>query len=295
MKELDLVKKGFNGTITQAELNYYKQHCMSETEKEIGKPAFQMSDDEFEKWQVLEYNNSEGNMVGYNCPICKNKGNFMYIDNYGYKVYGNCECMAIRNSLKRLKDSGLDNLLELYTFDRYKADYDWQSKILEASYNFIDSNGICFAMVGQSGAGKTHICTAIARELMLNGLELKYMSWINDVTKLKQNKMNAEVYEKEISKLQNVQVLYIDDLFKSAGNDANPTQADVNLAMEIINYRYNLSRKASQRIITIISSEKTMTDLCDIDEALAGRIKEMAGEWLITLTGKDKNYRFNER
>lgn len=74
----------------------------------------------------------------------------------------------------------------------------------------------------------------------------------------------------------------------------NPTPADINLAMEIINYRYNLSRSNDQRMITIISSEKTISELREIDEALTGRIKEMAGEWIITLSGKDKNYRFKE-
>ena len=118
------------------------------------------------------------------------------------------------------------------------------------------------------------------------------MSWITDATRLKQNKMNPEVYENEIRKLQNIPVLYIDDLFKGSNVDNKPTQADINLAMEIINYRYNTSRTTKQRMITIISSERTVSELREIDEALAGRIKEMAGEWIITISGKDKNYRF---
>ena len=53
-----------------------------------------------------------------------------------------------------------------------------------------------------------------------------------------------------------------------------------------------MSRTTKQRMITIISSERTVSELREIDEALAGRIKEMAGEWIITIYGKDKNYRF---
>lgn len=292
MKELDLVKKGFQGLITPEELEYYKKHFMSDTEKQIGKPTFQMTREEFERWQVAEYNNSEGNMTDYNCPLCKNKGNFMLIDKDGYKIYAECQCISVRNNLRRLKDSGLDNLLDVYTFDRYKANFEWQNVVLRKAYDFIDSDGIGFAMLGQSGSGKTHICTAISKELMLKGMDLKYMSWITDAMRLKQNKMNPEIYEKEIDKLKNVHVLYIDDLFKDSGD--SPTQADINIAMEIINYRYNLARSNKLRFITLISCEKTMAELRVISEALAGRIKEIMGEWIITLSGKDKNYRFKE-
>lgn len=292
MDVMDLTRKGYQKVITAEELEYYKQHFMSQSEKQIGKPIFQMTNDEYEEWQILEYNNSKGNMVDYDCPLCKNKGNFLYITSEGYKAYGICECMTIRNNLKRLRNSGLENLVEIYTFDKYKTDCDWQRKILTMAYDFIDSDGIAFVMLGESGSGKTHICTALSKELMLKGMDLLYMSWITDATRLKQNKMNPEVYENEIRKLQNIPVLYIDDLFKGSNVDNKPTQADINLAMEIINYRYNISRTTKQRMITIISSERTVSELREIDEALAGRIKEMAGEWIITISGKDKNYRF---
>lgn len=63
----------------------------------------------------------------------------------------------------------------------------------------------------------------------------------------------------------------------------------MNAAFEIINYRYN-----NQDLITIISSERTLTDLLDIDEAIAGRIAEKSkpGGYCINLN-KDtkKNWR----
>ena len=58
-----------------------------------------------------------------------------------------------------------------------------------------------------------------------------------------------------------------------------PTAADVNLAYEIINYRYNNRDK-----ITIISTELTIGGLCEIDEALGGRIRQRAGENVYTTT-----------
>lgn len=290
---MEIVRKGFNGTITAEELEYYKTNCMTDSEKEIGKPAFQMTDEEFKQYQVLDYNKSEGNMIGYDCPLCKNKGKFAYIDKLGYTIYTDCQCVAIRNSLRRLEQSGLGNLINLYTFENYKVKNDWQNTVIKKAYDFIDSDGIAFVFLGQNGSGKSHICTAISKELMLKGMELRFMTWINDSTKLKQNKMNSEVYDKMISELQNIEVLYIDDLFKTLNAEDKPSQADINLAMEIINYRYNLTRTSKKRMITIISSEKTMSQLREYDEALAGRINELAGDWQLTLTGKDKNYRFN--
>ena len=58
------------------------------------------------------------------------------------------------------------------------------------------------------------------------------------------------------------------------------------LAYELINYRY------VKKLTTIISSEKQLDELMEIDSAIAGRINEMAGNYLIKIKGKDKNLRF---
>ena len=92
-----------------------------------------------------------------------------------------------------------------------------------------------------------------------------------------------------LKKLQTVPVLYIDDLFKT-GRDASgscyPTAADVNLAFDIINYRY------TKRLTTIISTERSPAELVDIDEAIGGRIVEMAQGHTYCIEKKNgRNYR----
>ena len=67
-----------------------------------------------------------------------------------------------------------------------------------------------------------------------------------------------------------------------------PTPADVNVAFEIINYRYN-----NPSLLTIISSELTEADLLDIDEAVAGRIFERAKSISIS-KNRDRNYRIKK-
>ena len=85
------------------------------------------------------------------------------------------------------------------------------------------------------------------------------------------------------------EVLYIDDLFKTE-QGKNPTTADINVAFEILNYRYR-----NPQLITLISSEKTIQELVRIDEAVGSRIFEMSRDFCVNI-GKDikKNYRLKD-
>ena len=69
------------------------------------------------------------------------------------------------------------------------------------------------------------------------------------------------------------------------GTTQKPTGADINVAFEIINFRYS-----NPQSVTIISSELTEDELIDIDEAIGGRIYERSKA--ITI-GRDRsrNYR----
>jgi len=119
------------------------------------------------------------------------------------------------------------------------------------------------------------------------------MLWRDEIARIKALVNDAEQYGAMMQEIKNADVLYIDDLFKTGKDDfgkvKQPTPADINAAFEIINFRYNDPRK-----ITIISSERTISDLNEIDEAIAGRIaeKSKADGYCINL-GRDagKNYR----
>lgn len=140
-----------------------------------------------------------------------------------------------------------------------------------------------FALCGQSGCGKTHLCTAICRELLLAGKNVRYMLWRDEIVRIKQG---GEEQQRILEDFKNVQVLYIDDLFKSG--DARPTAADINYAFEILNYRYNCPE-----LITILSSELTEDELLDVDEAVGGRIYERARAFTIGRS-REKNYRIRK-
>lgn len=228
---------------------------------------------------------------GFNCDLCKNKGYIVYGKNkYGEDelVQRPCVCEKSRRSIRNLKASGLENVLDDYRFDNYAAKEPWQQGVLEKAKKFVKDEGTnWFFMGGQSGAGKTHLCSAIAIELLRKGIEVKYMLWKSESRKIKNDNFEGGNL---IEYYKNVEVLYIDDLFKvgkAYGEETQrPTAGDINLAFEIINSRVAQKKK------TIISSESTLLDLFDIDEAVAGRIKQMCGEYCLNISkGEGKNYR----
>lgn len=228
----------------------------------------------------------------YKCEKCNDLGGSYYRNENGYLMWRECDCMKVKKALARLKTSGLGELLKMYTFERYNAEFDWQKDALEKAKNFVNGNDKWFFICGTSGAGKSHLCTAISKELLLGQQKsFRFMQWLDDGNKLKRNAMDSEFYENMISELKDVEVLYIDDFFKSQ-NDTKPTPADIKLANEILNYRYNAARTSKERLITIISTERTIEQLIEYDVALAGRILEMSKpNSFVQIVGKEKNYR----
>ena len=92
----------------------------------------------------------------------------------------------------RLKRSGLQDMAERYRFETYEAKTSWQKSILAAAECFCEEREGWFYIGGQVGAGKTHICTAIANRLMLQGKGVRYMIWTEEATKLKALKTDDE-------------------------------------------------------------------------------------------------------
>lgn len=216
---------------------------------------------------------------GYHCGLCKNKGYIAYVggpDSFGLpaEYIKPCKCCKIRNAIRRLTRSGLHDVTKRYTFDGYQSNTPWRQAIKEKGLQYCqEDGGAWFFIGGQSGAGKTHICTAIAVQLIRQGQEVRYMVWRDEAPRIKGLVNEPDKYTALMKELKEVDVLYIDDLFKDGkdkeGQYNRPSPADVKLAFEIINYRYN-----NAHLPTIISSDRTLMELIDIDEPLAGRIAE---------------------
>lgn len=254
------------------------------------------TEQELEEKRAERFNAAVGSLNaedGYECKLCLNKGFLVQAiqTELGYwtTVSRDCKCAEIRRTIKRMEKSGLKNIIRDYTFSKYDDTEDWQKTIKAAAMEYAKNPSGWFYIGGQTGAGKTHICTAICREFLLSGKSVKYMLWRDDIVKIKGCANDTQAYSKLIDEYKRVEVLYIDDLFKTGkgpdGNKQQPTGADVNAAFEILNYRYN-----DPKLVTIISSECTVKDILDIDEAVGGRIFEKAKVFSLNRDRK-KNYR----
>lgn len=228
--------------------------------------------------QVDTYNRTPGKLDDYDCKECLNKGLIEVVSEFenafGQQAYEirsrECSCVKIRREIKRLKSSGLYRLARRNTFNDFKTPEKFQKTIKRTALEFVKNVGDkWFYIGGQPGCGKTHICTAIVSALIKAGMNARYMVWTEDCPTLKQF-INDKTFEKIVKPYYTVDVLYIDDFLKTRQGETVST-ADVNMAFKIINHRYNAG------LITVISSELSLSNVFVIDEALAGRIAQMTG------------------
>lgn len=221
------------------------------------------------------------------CPKCGGMGVIPSIQD-GYEVVTICDCKKLEQAKKRIEKSGLSEVMKKQSIESFLAKEDWQLRIKQSAYKFLGTDGKWFFVGGQVGCGKTHICTGIMNELMKKGKSAYYMLWSDEVIKLKANKMNPEVYNNIINPIKTISVLYIDDFFKTE-KDTKPSNADVMAAFEIINYRY------THGLVTLISSEKSIDDIKDIDEAIGSRIYQMSdGFRNVIRYEQGRNYRLRK-
>ena len=215
------------------------------------------------------------------CPACGGLGYIAWRDESGELHSRECKCAVVRQNRRRIERSGLASLLDRCTFDQFQTPEPWQATAKQVAQNYVgDCLGKWFFIGGNSGAGKTHLCTAICGCLMALGVPVRYLQWRADVPAIKAKVNDAEAYRDAVRPLKKIRALYIDDFLKGS-----ITEGDRNIAFDILNDRYN-----DPRAITIISSELTIDRVLEWDEAIGGRIVERASEYTINLRGK-RNWR----
>ena len=170
--------------------------------------------------------------------------------------------MKQRRSLRNIRRSGMAGLLDKYTLGNYDTTAPEYKRLVEKGREFIGSRDKWLYICGRPGSGKTHLCIAICSEL-LKSHEVKYMVWRDVAPRLKAAVNDTGEYMSILAPLKNAEVLYIDDFLKGSVN-----QADINLAFELINSRYN------NNLRTIISTERSLEEVLSLDEALGSRILE---------------------
>ena len=232
-------------------------------------------------------NRDHGDLDGYDCPECLNRGYFHRVDDQGRPYHEECRCMVIRRNRDRIRRSGLSDMLDRYTLDTWQTREPWQGKAADLVRRYADAPAGWMLVSGPPGTGKTHLCTALCGLLMERGIDTRYMLWRDVSVRAKALVNDEEAYDRLIDPLKKARCLYIDDLFKT-GKGQEPTTGDVNLAFELLNSRYNDSKR-----LTVISTERDVESLLSIDEAVGSRIYERSKNFYLPLAGK-KNWRLTE-
>lgn len=238
----------------------------------------------------------------FDCPKCKDKGFIMknipdMDDDCNQRVWPNgqlkfietlynCECAKKRHSAHLMKFSEITDEFKNMTFsgfslegkhevihDAYQCAIDYYKSFDQIRSERCNS----ISLLGQPGSGKTHLLTALANNLIQKKqISVLYFPFVEGFNNLKDD---FNLLEEKLTKMKRVKVLFIDDLFK--GRDF-PTQFQLEQMFAVINYRY------LNHLPIMISSEKTVDELCDIDEALGTRIYQMSKDFTVVIKGDRK-------
>lgn len=250
----------------------------------------------------VDHVDANGNMVrgdGINCPECLNKGSVYVVltgeDGVARMFFKQCDCLKRRLAVRRIQESGMERAVKRFTFEAFTVESDWQRQMKETALRYLQEgvkDGAWLYIGGQSGCGKTMVCTATVG-VILRKRAVRYMAWPHEAQRIKALAMDAEAYEEAVKPLRTAEVLYLDDFLKPVlgrdGNESQATAADIRLAFDVLNFRY------INMLPTIISSEWFSHEIGALDEAIAGRISEMCGPWKIDIARDAKrNLRMRE-
>ena len=192
--------------------------------------------------------------VQYFCRKCSDTG---FIG--GSKM---CSCMRELLVIKNIAASGMGKLIEKQSFDNfslelYKSDpelYERMKYNLKTARDFaanFSREGGNLLLVGGTGTGKTHLSSAIAREIITHGFDVLYDSTQNIIGDFEADKFKSGYgpYEPKATKYMECDLLILDDLGTEFTN-----QFTVSCLYNLLNTRLN--RGLSTIISTNLGAEE---------------------------------------
>jgi DNA replication protein DnaC len=234
-------------------------------------------------------------MASYKCEVCRDIG--MVQTERG--TWKECECQVIEKAKRRMENSGLRPDQRTLTFSTYKCYDETTSKAATECKQYVinydtiktsTENSLC--LLGNAGAGKTHLAVSIATNLINrkeNPVPVVYMPYLETMQELKTCVLDEEYYFKLSMRYKDAKLLIIDDLFKDKVRNGRLigaiTEPDMKHIYPIINYRY------LNNLPFVISSECTPEMLMELDEALAGRIIQKSRNFTTVFRGREYDYR----
>lgn len=232
--------------------------------------------------------------------MCRDEEGFIERNADGFEVYRFCECRERKSLDRAFRSSRITTEFSKKTFDNFNpigrpqavSDAYKFARIYAESFQEIKEdrhNSIC--LLGRPGCGKTHLLMAVCNHLMktkflyegIRHPSVLYFPWVEGFNEIKDD---LSLTEERVNRMQKVDVLYIDDMWKGR---KEPTPFQIEQMFAVINYRY------MEKLPVLISSERDIDEMCDIDEGIGSRINEMCRDFRIILKGgRELNYRLQE-
>lgn len=209
-------------------------------------------------------------------------------------IYHRCECYEKQKAEAMWQKFGIAPQ-DIKPLNEYKVYNSVTQKARDTAVEYVKQfsiNGKWLCLMGQPGAGKTHIVVAIGKALLDKNISVVYMPYLDVTRRLKATTSDNNEYDKEMDKYLNAKVLIIDDLFKDKVkngkliSDLGP--ADIKHIQPLINHR------DLNKLVTLISTECMPSMLMDLDGALAGRIFKSCTKNFGVTFNKECNYRMRE-
>ena len=183
----------------------------------------------------------------------------------GYTNKGQTVCSCLREALikESIAASGIGRLINEQSFDNFDVEwyrrnpdnYDRMRANLAAAKNYVKSfknKRGNLLLIGTTGTGKTHISTAIARDLIHQGYDVLYDSAENVFSDFEQDRFRSGYgpYEPKAEKYLRADLLIIDDLGTELTN-----QFTLSCLYNLLNTRHN------RGLATVISTNLTPDQL----------------------------------
>ena len=205
--------------------------------------------------------------VHYRCKSCSDTG---FIDGFI-----TCSCFKEELITENIKSSGIGALIETQSFDNFNPDIYSDSPNLKerAALNLLAAknyakrfakSGENLLLYGDTGTGKTHISTAIAKDAIMHGYDVVYDSVQNVVADFEADrfKSNYGANEPRSTKYLECDLLILDDL-----GSEYVTQFSLACLYNLLNTRQN------KRLSTMISTNLSPEELSEqYQDRIASRI-----------------------